>query len=285
MSALLPWLILGLLLAFGALIALVLWSARALWQRRARVGRFAGALGARVARLPVVEPLLRRRPQRLTRALQQLTRNGYLGLHLLAGLLASIAALALFGAVAQDVLTHGELRALDLPLAQWLHEHTSARGVALFRALTWLGSVMAIALLTLIVAVPLALRRHRRRLAGWLAANAGAGVLVLILKAAFPRDRPSFADPYVYEPTSSFPSGHALGSLVAYGMLAYLLLTLLRSYAARVTVVIAGISLILAIGITRLYLGAHYLTDVLAGFAAGTVWLTATITAVRARRT
>lgn len=284
MSAFLPSIILGLLLAFGALIAGVIGVGRTLWRRRAQVSRVTRAVTDRVARSRLAAPLLRHRPRWLPHVLDRLTRDGYLGLHLLAGMLASVAALALFGAVAQDVLAHGELRALDLPLAQWLHEHTAPRGVAQFRAVTWLGSVLAIALLTLVVALPLGVRGRYRLLAGWLAANAGAGVLVLVLKATFRRDRPSFADPYVYEPTSSFPSGHALGSIVAYGMVAYLLATLLRSFAARTAAIILGGFLVLAIGISRLYLGAHYLTDVLAGYAAGAVWLTATITALRARR-
>lgn len=86
------------------------------------------------------------------------------------------------------------------------------------------------------------------------------------------------------EPTWAFPRGHAMVSLVVYGMLAYLLITSLRSSALRLlTIAVAG-SLIISIGASRLYLGVHYFADVLAGYAAGAVWLTACVTGLEVAR-
>jgi membrane-associated phospholipid phosphatase len=80
------------------------------------------------------------------------------------------------------------------------------------------------------------------------------------------------------ETSYSFPSGHAMESLVAYAMLAYFAVLALRTWEARVGVVCGAALLVVLIGFSRMYLGVHYLSDVLAGYAAGTVWLSALIT-------
>ena len=75
-----------------------------------------------------------------------------------------------------------------------------------------------------------------------------------------------------------FPSGHAMESVIMYGMLAYFGVLGLQSGRARVAIILGGVFLVLSIGFSRMYLGVHYISDVLAGYAAGGVWLSALIT-------
>lgn len=274
--------VLVFVLALLLLGAVLVWMARWSWGQRDLLGEWARGAGSRLAGWPPLRPLIRSSP-RLGAFLQRRFSPGeYLGLHLTLGLAISVAALVAFGALAKDLLEQEELSTLDLPIANWLHAHASGPGVAGFGVATWFGSVPAIVGLTALVAIVLAVRRHWIRLAGWLAAVAGGGALVMVLKGIFQRPRPSFADPFVYEPSYSFPSGHSLGSIITYGMLTYLVASRLSRPSTRGLVICLGFATVLAIGFSRLYLGAHYLTDVLSGYAAGLVWLTTCITAVEA---
>lgn len=108
----------------------------------------------------------------------------------------------------------------------------------------------------------------------------GAGILTFALKAWFNRPRPAFANPAAIELNASFPSGHALFSLVMFGLLAYFLWYRDRRPIVRILVVGITTILVLLVGISRLALGVHYLSDVLAGYAAGGVWLSVCIAAM-----
>jgi len=105
-------------------------------------------------------------------------------------------------------------------------------------------------------------------------------VLNFLLKAVFARPRPTFSDPLATALYYSFPSGHAMMSLIAYGLLGYFLFNALPERWQRVVVSAGLIVLILLIGFSRIYLGVHYLSDVLAGFAVGGLWLSFCITAM-----
>jgi undecaprenyl-diphosphatase len=107
---------------------------------------------------------------------------------------------------------------------------------------------------------------------------AGGEALDQLLKELFARPRPSFVDPLLLETGYSFPSGHAMMSLVTSGMLAYFAVLALQSWRARVAVIFGAALLALLIGFSRIYLGVHYFSDVVAGFAAGAIWLSILIT-------
>ena len=97
-------------------------------------------------------------------------------------------------------------------------------------------------------------------------------------KELFARPRPYFEHPLVLETSYSFPSGHATMSLIFYGMLAYFCVLALRTWRARTAVIFGASLLVLLIGFSRIYLGVHYFSDVVAGFASGGIWLSALIT-------
>ena len=96
----------------------------------------------------------------------------------------------------------------------------------------------------------------------------------MTLKQVFRRLRPQLSEPWVTEPGWSFPSGHAMGSLVAYGFLAYLLTRITPDHFPRRTAIALLAGLVLLIGFSRIYLGAHFLSDVIGGYAGAAVWLT-----------
>jgi undecaprenyl-diphosphatase len=215
---------------------------------------------------------------------RRFSRTEYLGLHLTVGFLLSLGALWLFAGISEDVIHHDPLTAFDLRLNNLLHRHATPAGIAVAKAVSLLGSPVVVIGWSVVGCVVLLLRRERVLLVGWITAIAGGGLLDQALKLTFRRPRPVWEAPIAIAQGWSFPSGHAMGSLVAYGMLAYLLILHLRSLRAKAAVVAGALLLVLAIGFTRLYLGVHYFSDVVAGYAAGTVWLAVCISGLEVLR-
>src|SRR6185503_3049979 len=124
-----------------------------------------------------------------------------------------------------------------------------------------------------------ALRRAWFATGIWIVAIGGGELLNFLLKLLFERSRPVFTNPIIVEQFFSFPSGHAMMSMIGYGMLAYFVLLRVSNRWARLAVVLIAAIIIILIGFSRIYLGVHYFSDVLAGFAAGGLWLTACVAA------
>jgi membrane-associated phospholipid phosphatase len=194
------------------------------------------------------------------------------GLPLLAALLVLVASLWAFGFIVDEQILEGET-ATDQGLADWLHGRATDPFTDVFRAITWTGNFVTLLVVT-VVAVVVLWRRRRQTDAMFIAlAFLGAQVLSNGMKLGFRRERPFFPDPLATESTFSFPSGHALVSLAVYGSIALLLARRISSPPRRLLVLGGAGLLVLAIGFSRLYLGVHFLSDVLAGFAAGAAWL------------
>lgn len=207
----------------------------------------------------------------------------YLSLHLLAGLAVCFGAVLAFGSVAEEILEPEEWDAFDRALAVALNRHATPLGVDVLAALTRLGDTWLISAIGMAGAAGLALRRRLVLLAGWAAAFAGGGLLVLALKAAFHRTRPELDAPLATASGWSFPSGHAMGAMLAYGMVTYLLV--LRFGRAPAPFIVAAASaLVLAIGFSRIYLGVHYFSDVVGGYLSGIAWLAVCVSAMEIAR-
>jgi phosphatidylglycerophosphatase B len=194
------------------------------------------------------------------------------GLPLLGALFVLAGSLWAFGLIVDEQIREEETRN-DERLAEWLHGRATDPLTDVFRAITTLGNFMTLLVVTLI-AVAVFWRRRERTDALFVAlALLGAQVLSSGMKLGFRRERPFFPDPLATESSFSFPSGHALVSLAVYGSIALVLARRLPSRGARAILLgFAGL-LVLAIGFSRMYLGVHFLSDVLAGFAAGAAWL------------
>jgi len=214
---------------------------------------------------------------------RQIAPYRYLSLHLLACLAVCFGAVFAFGSLADEILERESWYAFDRALAVALNRHATPLGADALGAITRLGDTRVITALGLAVALGLALRGKRVLLAGWTAAFIGGALLNLALKAVFQRARPEFDAPLATALGWSFPSGHAMGAMVAYGMLAYLLV--LRFGRAPAPFIVAGASiLVLGVGFSRVYLGVHYFSDVVGGYLSGIAWLAVCASAIEIAR-
>lgn len=208
-----------------------------------------------------------------------------LPLHLVAGLALLIVAASVFEAIAGAAVGPGaRLAALDINVSQWLHARASEPWTALMLAVSHLHSVAGIAFLTLLFAWLLWRRQAHYWLLTLLLSVPPGMVLNMLLKHRYQRARPSFEVPLLTLPTFSFPSGHTLAATVFYGVLACYLWTLARSRAQRAALVVGALLMIGLAAFSRVYLGVHYLTDVLAAVAEGLGWLAICVTAVSSLR-
>jgi undecaprenyl-diphosphatase len=198
---------------------------------------------------------------------RRLRPGGALGLSLTATVLALVGAGWAFGAVLQDVLARDELALVDRPVARFFVGHREAWLTRLLQDLANLGSIRILLPLLVLVGVGWWLRRRTWRPL-WLlaAAYAGADLAFNAVKELVHRPRPPAG--ILLKPVAgpSFPSGHATQAVAVYGMLAALTAAATPRWSRKVA---------------RLYLGTHWLTDVLGGLTLGAAWLFALLTTVR----
>ncbi|UPG95531.1 phosphatase PAP2 family protein [Luteibacter aegosomatissinici] len=184
-----------------------------------------------------------------------------------------VAMLVIATVIAVEVREQAGLTVFDASLASDLRANLP---VPVLRAIAWLtqlGNSTVLAIVSVIVAVALALRRHGRLAMTWLFTLAGTVLINTALKGWFQRERPLHDHGFVVERSYSFPSGHASGSMVFYGMLAYVLLVVCPPRLHR-PIVVAAVAVITLVGISRILLQVHYFSDVMAGYATGLAWLT-----------
>lgn len=239
----------------------------------------------RILHKPVIERFGNRHPRFWKFIAARFARGEYLGLHLTVGMAASLAALWLFGVVTEGVINHEQITQADLLILHWFRSHATSSGDAMMSAISLVGSPVAAFILGAVVSAVLLMRRRWLLLGGWIAAFAGGGVIDWSLKVLIHRPRPLGAMEFLKRFSYSFPSGHAMESVIGYGMLAYMLVTFWATRGSvRVFIIAAALLLVLMIGLSRLYLGVHYFSDVVGGFAAGSVWLAACISGVEIAR-
>jgi undecaprenyl-diphosphatase len=207
-------------------------------------------------------------------------KSGFL---LLGALLVAATALVIFGWLAEEML-EGDTQQFDAFVRTAVHQFATPGLTRLMQVFSFLGSVAAVTAMCL-VAICVSLYFHRIRTAALLAITMlGVAALNLALKYAFHRPRPVAF--FGVTPSSySFPSGHALGSLCFYGMLAVILAGRARGRSAKFFVWMAAVFLIGMIGFSRIYLGVHYPSDVIAGYCAAAVWVGAVGFLARTLRT
>jgi membrane-associated phospholipid phosphatase len=193
-------------------------------------------------------------------------------LELLAGLAILTGSAWIFGWMVED-LAEGDTK-VDHRFANWLHEHATPRLTTFFENVTRLGNVSTLVVVVLVGVVVLWRKRLFRDLVLLLLAAVGAEMITVGLKLGFERERPFFSDPLAHESSYSFPSGHASVSLAVYGTIGFIAARHLAGRKAQVAALAAAAVLIVFIGFSRLYLGVHFLSDVVAGFSLGLAWVT-----------
>jgi membrane-associated phospholipid phosphatase len=199
---------------------------------------------------------------------------------LLLALVAAAASALAFARVAEDYLTNDPLARWDLELARWLAGVRDPTGVDVFRVVTFLGSPAVVVALAAVACVALYRRRHLLDALLLPLALGSAELLNVVLKLAFHRPRPEVA--FVHLDTYSFPSGHAMVSAAGYGALAYLAARAAAGGRRRAAIVAGAVAWVALVCVSRVYLGVHYLSDVLAGAAGGAFALSASIAVVAA---
>jgi membrane-associated phospholipid phosphatase len=184
-----------------------------------------------------------------------------------------IVAVWVFGAIAEDVVTNDPLTVVDARFSAWLHDHSIESLTRFLLLITHLHSLLGMTVMTLAVSAYLWVKRLPIWVLTLMLAVFGAMLLNLLLKHLFVRARPHFDSPLLVLTTYSFPSGHTVMATVFYGTLCALIVSRNRRWLWRVLTLAAAAFLVLLVGFSRIYLGVHYLSDVLAAIAEGLAWL------------
>lgn len=258
--------------SIAVLVALALFVAAAIW----------------FARQPHLIPAFRRRiagsaPARWTG--EHIGRQGRMlarrfsvgevaGVALLVGLVTVGALAATFTEVLEDVLNGEGIAVIDDPAAYQLAAHRDPWLTTTLKVVTALGNPPALAILvTVVCAVVLARSRSWLPVVLGAVGGAGIGLVIVTAKAVVGRDRPASPFAVISENGYSFPSGHAAGTAAVTLLCAWILSRwLITSWPGRVAVWSIAIGLTGAVGFSRVYLGVHYVSDVLAGWLLGAAW-------------
>ena len=193
-------------------------------------------------------------------------------LSLLLGLTAAIGSLVFFGWLAEEVL-EGETRHFDDVTRAAVHTLATPALTTAMRGISFLGSALFLTAITIVVIIIFALRKWGREAKLLAITMIGASTLNTTLKLAFARPRPIPFFDLTPPETYSFPSGHSLASCCFFAGLAAILSGRVKSRRMRIIIWIAASIMFLLIGLSRIYLGVHYTTDVIAGFAAALIWI------------
>lgn len=178
-----------------------------------------------------------------------------------------------FGALAYNVQTHGPLLKWDVPLTKELHAEAvqePARIIELLIFGFFVGKEL-VQVITIILALYFLHKRFWRELAMLVIGLGGGAIIWYLLTNFFNRPRPD-AQIGIVVTDPSFPSGHVITAVLAYGLLAYLFVPKMPSLFWKWVIVIASLLTMLFIGFSRLFLGGHYLTDLIAGYSLGIAW-------------
>ncbi len=219
---------------------------------------------------------------------RRLTPTGALGLSLTVQLALLAAGGWLFGSVLQDVIARDDLARFDRPITNYMVDHRTAWLTTTMRAITTLGSTAV--LLPTIALIGLGIRNHRHTwepLALLVITQLGAIALYDTVKVLVARPRPAVGQLVATASGYAFPSGHATQAAAVWGAIALTLMPTASATTAKVALGAGAATIALIVGVSRVYLGVHWTTDVIGGWALGAIWLSAITTtrnAVTARR-
>jgi undecaprenyl-diphosphatase len=186
--------------------------------------------------------------------------------------IATVSAL-LFAAMVADLMLHGPVTRADVPVSRWFSLHAQAGVTELMRLASALHSTLPLCLFTAALGAALWVLHQRRWIPLLVLSVPGGLLLNTLVKLVFQRARPAFDNPLVTLSTFSFPSGHAAGATVWWGFLLVLYLAHETRAVRRVPAVLGAAAMVVVTALSRVYLGAHFPSDVVAGIAEGTLWL------------
>jgi undecaprenyl-diphosphatase len=209
----------------------------------------------------------------LLRLIRKHVRNAYVafGIFLFAGAAVAIVCTYAFAKLAGHVQSGGT-QAFDDAVMSWIAAHQNPLVQQTMIEVTALGTGVVVAMVEFVGALFLWLNKHKHSALLLIIASFGGIILNNLLKLGFGRPRPQIFEWGTYASSSSFPSGHAMSSVIVYGTVAYLAARLQRRPASRLLTLGFAAVVILLICVSRLYLGVHYPSDIAAGLIIGLAW-------------
>jgi uncharacterized membrane protein YdjX (TVP38/TMEM64 family)/membrane-associated phospholipid phosphatase len=186
----------------------------------------------------------------------------------------------IFFSLAWDVASYAPIVLVDAKVATWLHKHGTPEITAFMLAVTTMHSILGTSLLAIAFGVVLWRMNERYWLLTLALSLIGGLALNTVLKEVYARVRPYFDDPWVTLSTYSFPSGHTAGAVLLYGVLVAFLASRFYAVRQRVACVAGGVFAVVLVAFSRMYLGAHYLSDVVAAACSSAVWLVLCLSSV-----
>lgn len=211
---------------------------------------------------------------------ERFRKGGAYGLAFTLTFLVMIGALWLFAAIVDGITEHSTAFWLDTTVQGVVASIRTPTRTAVAEFVTNLGGGRGSVVGSVLFGLILLFRRRWWALLGLVFAMGVGGLVVLLLKEFFHRARP--VQQVIHAGGYSFPSGHAFAAMVFFGYIIYEAVKHLQNRFWRTVVIVLCVLLIIAIGLSRVYLNVHYLTDVAGGFAAGFIWLCAVIFIIRA---
>lgn len=267
---------LGMALLALLLLWLLLWLLkRAVLRHGPAILRLIVSLSRSIARAvrgnPYVARFVRRHPRLIQFLANRVDRSHFHGLPLTLLVLAFGYVLALFAGIVEDVVSADSVVAFDHTVAQLIAKFRAPELIPPFIWITALGRASVVALLLAAACAILWLLRRPWLTVPLLVSSLGASAFTWLGKFAFHRPRPS--ESVLLETSYSFPSGHATIAVAFYGFVGYVLARSASRWTTRVNLSFLAGVLILLIGLSRILLGVHYLSDVWAGYLVGALWL------------
>jgi undecaprenyl-diphosphatase len=184
----------------------------------------------------------------------------------------SLMAIACF-LIVSIIVQSGSFAQLDLRIIASVQGRESDKLTLLMEGLSWIGSTAPVIILSISLAIFLfVILQHRSELVLLIAVVAGSTIINVVLKQLFHRERPDIYR-IVDEVGYGFPSGHSAGAMALYGVLTYLLWRHVATKKGRGALLFIGLLLTMGIGLSRIYLGVHYPSDVLGGYLISGAWL------------
>jgi len=182
-----------------------------------------------------------------------------------------IIVIGLFGLIVREVLWEKEER-IDMAIAKYMTMHVSSGMTEIMKIITFFGSSIFHRIGYVLLALWFFIEKKRRQSLQVIIIGIGGFFIVSFLKEFFKRARP--ATPLIHElPSYSFPSGHASSSFIFFGLLAYLISKSNLRAAYKICIATFLILFSFFVGLSRIYLGMHYVSDVIGGFCVGFLWL------------
>lgn len=216
--------------------------------------------------------------------LARLSPEGKFGIRLTVGMLVLMAASWIFGSIAEDVFTADEITFVDLNIANWFHAHMSPGVTTFMMVISQLHGVFGITIMSVLAAILFIRGKEHYWFLALVVTVAGGMLVNTLIKTAFHRARPSFSDPILTLTSYSFPSGHTAGAMLFYGVLCAFAVSHVSTRAGRTAMIVFSLLMVGLVALSRLYLGAHYLSDVLAAAAESIAWLALSLTSISVLR-